>query len=367
MTLGTHVAFAAVLYLGGATLFGYRPDWIGGALAAVAAILPDIDLPPSKIGRLFFWVSVPLERRFGHRTLTHSLVGLAGLAVVVSPLWLLQPLYFWCVVGGYWSHLWLDMLNIRGVDLLWPSPVRLVTPGNRNWRLEVGSKAEMILLSALLVTTLALVPLSQLGFRDALQVLLQSFEIAVEQYQRNAGTHWYDLELTATDNLTLARITGRYPVAGVWKGGFIVLHEGHPRAVGRSEAHHHLLPVTARLIEGEPLKVQSVRVEMKGRTLRWLLGKIDQRRVYYLNGEIQTARIEPVANIDRYQPVMYSGQTMTLRYARAQELGPWLDLVAAKGEVFVQFWLRPGEQAVVFEVGNDPPADPIPAELRAFL
>ncbi|MDG4552606.1 MAG: metal-dependent hydrolase [Candidatus Contendobacter sp.] len=187
MTLGTHVVFASVLYLGGATLFGYRPDWIG---------------------RLFFWVSVPLERRFGHRTITHSLVGLAGLAVVVSPLWFLNPLYFWCVVGGYWSHLWLDMLNIR---------------------------------------------------------------------------------------------------------------------------------------------------------------KIDQRRVHYLNGEIQTARIEPVANIDRYQPVIYSGQTMTLRYARAQELGPWLDLVAAKGEVFVQFWLRPGERAVFFEVGNEPPEEPIPGELRGFL
>ena len=55
------------------------------------------------------------------------------------------------MVGGYWSHLWIDMLNIRGVDLFWPSPVRLVTPGNRNWRLQVGSKGEMILLSGLLV------------------------------------------------------------------------------------------------------------------------------------------------------------------------------------------------------------------------
>ena len=70
MTLGTHVAFASVLYLGGATLFGYRPDWIGWLLAAVASLLPDADLPTSKIGRLFWWVSVPLERRFGHRTLT---------------------------------------------------------------------------------------------------------------------------------------------------------------------------------------------------------------------------------------------------------------------------------------------------------
>ena len=71
MTLGTHVAFAAVLYLGGATLFGYKPDWIGWLLAAAASLLPDVDLPPAKIGRLFWFVSVPLERRFGHRTLTH--------------------------------------------------------------------------------------------------------------------------------------------------------------------------------------------------------------------------------------------------------------------------------------------------------
>ena len=65
--------------------------------------------------------------------------------------------------------------------------------------------------------------------------------------------------------------------------------------------------------------------------------------------------------------MIYSGQTMTLRYARAQELGPWLDLVAAKGELFVQFWLRPGEQAAAFEVGNEPPADPISEGLKRFL
>jgi inner membrane protein len=94
---------------------------------------------------------------------------------------------------------------------------------------------------------------------------------------------------------------------------------------------------------------------------------VDQRRVYYLSGEIQTARIEPVADIDRYRPVIYSGQTMTLRYARAQELGPWLDLVAAKGEVFVQFWLRPGEAAVTLGPGEVREVERIPEQLRRFL
>ena len=136
MTLGTHVAFASVLYLGGATLFGYQPDGIGWLLAAAASLLPDIDLPPAKIGRLFWFLSGPLERRFGHRTITHSAIGLMAVALIASPLWLVGPLYFWCVLGSCGSHLWIDMLNIRGVDLFWPAPVRLVTPGNRNWRFQ---------------------------------------------------------------------------------------------------------------------------------------------------------------------------------------------------------------------------------------
>ena len=101
MTLGTHVAFAAVLYLGGATRFGDQPDGIGWALAAVTSLLPDVDLPPAKIGRLFWWLSVPLERRFGHRTLTHSALMLLAVGLLAAPLWFLNPLYFWAVVGGY--------------------------------------------------------------------------------------------------------------------------------------------------------------------------------------------------------------------------------------------------------------------------
>lgn len=187
MTLGTHLAFASVLYLGGATLFGYPPDAIGWVLAAVASVLPDLDLPPSKIGRLFWFVSVPLERRFGHRTLTHSLVALGAVTALAGPLLVLQPQYGWAVVGGYWSHLWIDMLNVRGVDLFWPSAVRVVTPGNRHWRLQVGSKAEMLLLAGLLALTVALYPLSHLGFRDGLQRLLRNFDNARPE---PTGTRW---------------------------------------------------------------------------------------------------------------------------------------------------------------------------------
>jgi inner membrane protein len=290
-----------------------------------------------------------------------------------GPLMAIQPLYFWAAVGGYGSHLWIDMLNLRGVDLFWPAPVRLVTPGNRNWRLEVGSKGEMVLLAGLLVAAAALYPLGHIGFRDALQALLKSFDIAVEQYARVSGTHWYELELTATDNLTLERIHCRCPVVGTWKNGFIVLHQGQPRAVGQSEAQHNLLPVAARLIQGEPLRVVAERVDMAGHTLRWLVSRIDQSRPYYLLGEVEMpdgqgpALAGRLDSVDTYNPASYRGGILRLHYARAAELGPWLDLVAVRGEVIVQFWLRPGEVAVSLGPGEEREVERIPEQLRRFM
>jgi hypothetical protein len=49
VTLPTDLA--SVLYLGGVVLFGYRPDPIGWTLVAVACLLPEVDLPTSKVGR----------------------------------------------------------------------------------------------------------------------------------------------------------------------------------------------------------------------------------------------------------------------------------------------------------------------------
>ena len=125
MIAGTHLAFASALYLGGAALFEYPPDPVSWGLAGAASLLPDIDLPTSRLGRALFWASTRLERRFGHRTVTHS--ALAAVALLASPLLLLKPLGFWSVVGGYWSHLtgWRWEARARGCcspPSSWPVP-----------------------------------------------------------------------------------------------------------------------------------------------------------------------------------------------------------------------------------------------------
>ena len=90
-------------------------------------------------------------------------------------------------------------------------------------------------------------------------------------------------------------------------------------------------------------------VDLRGHPLRWLLSRIDQSRPYYLLGEVEipdgrrpalTGRLD---SMDTYDPACYRGGILHLYYARAREIGPWLDRVAVRGEVVVQFWLKPGE------------------------
>ena len=76
-------------------------------------------------------------------------------------------------------------------------------------------------------------------------------------------------------------------------------------------------------------------------------------------------RIKPSAFVVN-NPASYRGGILRLHYARAPELGPWLDLVAVRGEV-VRFWLKLGEAAVTLGAGEERKKERILEQLRRFL
>lgn len=349
MLAATHIAFSSALYLGGAAVFEYQTSIIAWAIAALFSLMPDIDLPTSRVGRPLFFISVPLEKHFGHRTITHSLIGVAILGALAFPLHEPYPLYFWAIVGGYWSHLQIDMSNIRGVDLFWPSAIRVVMPGKIRYRLEVGSKAEMIVLCFMIVFAIGLYPMSDLGLRGGLHQLLRNFDIARDEYMKVQGKNFYSLELNAIDNLSLEHIECACPILGAWQGGLIVELNGQSRAVGESEVNHNLFPTEAVLIKGEPLRVITQRVNMNGRSLRWLVDNLQANHEYYLLGElfVDSGLLPSMNDIELYHPVMFSGSRVRLHYAKVRGLGEYLNMVAIRGEIVVQFWLRPGDAGVV--------------------
>ena len=81
-------------------------------------------------------------------------------------------------------------------------------------------------------------------------------------------------------------------------------------------------------------------------------------------GPAMTGRLD---SMDSYNPARYRGGVLQLHYARAAELELWLDLVAVRGEVVVQFWLKPGETVVTLGAGEEREVERIPKQLRRFL
>jgi inner membrane protein len=137
---GSHLLLGLGAWSAAAPLLGTRAEPFGLALAALGALLPDIDHPGSWVGRRLLPVSVPLAAVFGHRGLTHSLLAVGGgiLALRVEGLgWGAPPL-----AVGYLSHLVGDLVS-GGVPLLWPSRRLFSLPLCRT-----GSLAEMGIVGA---------------------------------------------------------------------------------------------------------------------------------------------------------------------------------------------------------------------------
>jgi inner membrane protein len=149
----THAVFGVAALAGVALVAGAEPPAYVYPAAVVAAWLPDVDNPRSTLGnglsrsknpvlnlvsRPLSWAlrttSFVLVRTVGHRTLTHSLVGVLIFGLLI---WFFLgdfPNLSLALVVGYASHVLADALNTRGVPLLWPlwRPFRLVPGGIRS-------------------------------------------------------------------------------------------------------------------------------------------------------------------------------------------------------------------------------------------
>ncbi len=145
----THAAFGVAAFAGASLFVGVEPPAWTYPAAVVAAWLPDVDNPRSRLGnglsamenpflnaitRPVSWLlqtaSFILVRTVGHRTLTHSLLGLALFALPIYSLLGAFPALQLALVAGAASHIIADALNTRGIPLLWPlGPTFRLIPG----------------------------------------------------------------------------------------------------------------------------------------------------------------------------------------------------------------------------------------------
>ena len=127
-------------------------------LVGVCALLPDMDHPDAMLPRMLSWpgraTAAIISHVFGHRTLTHSVLGVsllaAGLVFIPGlPLWAAGAVLLGCL-----THIAGDMLTQSGVPIWWPHrAIWRLTP--RRFAFRTGSRVEQLVLSPLLAIAAA--------------------------------------------------------------------------------------------------------------------------------------------------------------------------------------------------------------------
>jgi inner membrane protein len=125
----SHIVFGTLLgagtqYVTGLpmTTFLSYPSYYGGLF--LGSLLPDMDHPQSYLGRRTYPLSVLINKSFGHRGFTHSLLSLFLFGIATAYWWSVNPLFFGGIYLGYLSHLLGDMCTVSGVPLLYPKRKR---------------------------------------------------------------------------------------------------------------------------------------------------------------------------------------------------------------------------------------------------
>jgi inner membrane protein len=76
-------------------------DPITLGISALASQLPDVDTSKSVIGRILFPISNYIEARYPHRSITHSFLATAAIALLTLPLVIFNWSYWLALTLGY--------------------------------------------------------------------------------------------------------------------------------------------------------------------------------------------------------------------------------------------------------------------------
>jgi inner membrane protein len=214
MTAPTHVvgsisamSFVALL------IPTYNLNLVHILIGAFFSMLPDIDNPKSFIGRLFFFCSSPIDRKFGHRTITHSFFALFLVGAVfylcgfIFSRSLIVPVSLTVTVFiSYFSHLFYDAMTKQGILAYYPSRLWGVFPSRTSWRIRTGSKIELLYFSIFTIGALIFLPLGQSGVIHGFNRIFQAggIEIRLKEFEAKKKKATLGFTVTQIDSLLKA-------------------------------------------------------------------------------------------------------------------------------------------------------------------
>jgi inner membrane protein len=333
MLTPTHLVTAQTAYLAVCAASGNPPAVSESLVALAAAMLPDLDSRQSYIGRLVPPLSTWIGNRFGHRTLTHSLM--AQVVVLVVAWFLLPTGYFIALAAGWISHSVADMMTRSGVCWFWPSLARCVLPGNPRYRMEVLGRGELWFLLVMIGFGLVMMPLAQRaeGTTGLIRSAIGEIGNARKDFDADKGRLRFTITIRGRDNISYADISGTYRVIGPWReDGFLIATPTGPRSACRGTAcdwyadHADLTRAGPQITTPFALSAEVASAE----GLKQAIAPLRADEIYLLGtfNAPDSKEVRPIVGV--------SGDQVSLFYAGPEVLDAWQGRTLTAVELTVQ-------------------------------
>lgn len=322
MIATTHMTFAGFVYLLLLTTTGVALSVTNAAIMILASIVPDIDTGSSMVGRSTPFLSRWIERTFGHRTLTHSVPFLAGLALLLLPLLLVDKDLYICLCIGYATHPFLDSMTINGVKLFYPfSGVRCVFPLEVNnphrYRVQTGSRMDTTLGALFLLACIPTFLIAHQGYERFIRLAQGNIESAVRDYNEFSQTHRVHAEVDAHNLLTKERISGAFEIIGSINDHTLLFRSpgGQINTLGREYRADYVADRVVCL-RGVPARTVVTSIDMAHQPLSRLALYLDARNDNHLFGVLTSPDEFTLPQESReFMPVTGTGGTLRFHFA----------------------------------------------------
>jgi inner membrane protein len=223
MTL-THLAISGLMT---SLMLGTADPLVVG-VGAISGLLPDVDISKSPAGRVLFPISRFLEKRFPHRSCTHSILASVAIGSVVYGL-AYSSIVSWrlahAIVIGYTFGYLVDLTTKSGIQLFFPANLRCVVPGNRNLRLSTGSNWEytiLVLVVAMLLLVLNINTHGGMGF--TLNEILATPRGVQELMNQKGSSHEIIVHIDGVRTFDRVRVSGDFVVIEQKDANTFVIH-----------------------------------------------------------------------------------------------------------------------------------------------
>jgi inner membrane protein len=217
----THAAIAVA----GCSLILGTADPLVLSMAIVGSQLPDVDTTTSTIGQIFYPVAAWIEKRYPHRTVTHSFLATGAIALVALPIGYLSShlLAAAALPLGHLLATFSDCFTKQGVQLFFPYPAWCISVSNPRRRLKTGGAGELWVLGMAIALLVAGIHIATGG--GITQQVSQSLGLKdgiIQTYNANAATYQVYANITGVWASDRSSADGRYFILGTEGSEFIV-------------------------------------------------------------------------------------------------------------------------------------------------